>query len=93
MSDKSPHAFPQPVTLEQDGGRLWPGEFGEGGMSLRQWFAGQAIVGLVAEYHEGTAEMIAVQAFAVADAMLAGGVPCICIDGTDPTCLKHGGTM
>lgn len=62
-----------PVVLEkaaQDGGYIripWPG------MSLRDWFAGQALIGLVAGRVVGdlTIEGEAVDAYRYADAMLA----------------------
>lgn len=50
-----------------------------GGMSLRQWYAGQALQGLLASHHAGGAGRIfdcdayAKDAFAFADAMLKAG--------------------
>lgn len=42
------------------------------GMSLRDWFAGQALVGLIAQTPTATsAETFACEAYAMADAMLA----------------------
>lgn len=40
------------------------------GMSLRDWFAGQALVGLLANYAERTSEVDASAAYSVADAMI-----------------------
>jgi hypothetical protein len=45
----------------------------EGGMTLRDYFAGQALAGVLVAWHpsEGEAEKWATNAYAVADAMLA----------------------
>lgn len=59
-----------------DGGPAFPGEnevhFFEG-MSLRDWFAGQAMAGVLA--NEGWSRDIATIAYATADAMLAAREP------------------
>ena len=56
-----------------DGGPAFPkhGYVGRDGMTLRDWFASQALVGLVgrAETNDGLA--IAKDAYVIADAMLA----------------------
>ena len=57
-----------------DGGPAFPSShpvFPENGMTLRDWFASQALVGLVgrAETNDGLA--IAKDAYVIADAMLA----------------------
>lgn len=65
-----------------DGGQAFPTEGGDmsgvrphTGMSLREWFAGQALVGLIASYGPTSAtfapEADANMAFEYADAMLA----------------------
>ncbi len=61
-------AFPQPMTVGPCG-ILRPDEYGLGGMTLRQWYAGQALAGVVNS--EKGIEAAAVEAFAYADAMIA----------------------
>ena len=62
------------MSKENDGGPAFPkppSSFTatvQNGMSLRDWFAGQAIVGLAMD--KNPADMIAEWAYAVADAML-----------------------
>lgn len=56
-------------------GTEYPDEYGyESGMSLRDWFAGQALVGILASYanehHVAQAEACAMEAYLRADAML-----------------------
>ena len=54
----------------EDGGPAFP-QWGLGapsGLTLRDWFAGQALAGLLREYPWGRAAMVAYQ---LADAMLA----------------------
>lgn len=48
-------------------------EMGSPGMSLRDWFAGQALIGIIASPHQHLADMRtwARDAFCAADAMLA----------------------
>lgn len=80
--DTSPSAFPWQAVLEPgsnrpDGTRLGPNErevLIQEGMSLRDYFAGQALAGMIAA--EGEAgfyrpETAAVRSYEVADAMLA----------------------
>ncbi len=55
----NPHAFPQASV------------FAGPGMTLRDWFAGQAISGLLASTDNCTAGVFAAKAYFVADAMLA----------------------
>lgn len=58
MTEKYEGQFPQPRT---DGGAAFPGEslvtlqgtFLQPGMSLRDWFAGQALAGIMAQSHSG----------------------------------------
>lgn len=67
---------------KQDGGHAFPLAVGnlalQNGMTLRDWFAGQALAGLTAEYRantcyeeSGALHHIATHAYALADAMLA----------------------
>ena len=55
-----------------DGGPAFPSDrFGEGGMSLRDYFAGQALAGLIAcPNTSGDEEPFACNAYKFADAML-----------------------
>lgn len=55
-----------------DGGPAFPAEtFDVGGMSLRDWFAGQALAGICADPNAGGSnKAIAVTAYSLADAML-----------------------
>jgi uncharacterized protein YodC (DUF2158 family) len=61
----------------KDGGPAFPREYthkGCSGMSLRDWFAGQALANsrtFFGENSSATPEDVALQAYAVADAMLA----------------------
>lgn len=69
------------MSTPNDGGPAfpWREEDGAGGynqhvgMSLRDWFAGQALEGILAEFfhHENEAQSAAIRAYAMADAMLA----------------------
>jgi hypothetical protein len=66
FSDGSPAAFPRPADLAQNG---------QDGMSLRDWFAGQALAGHIAA-HTGRQdfpenEWCATSCYEYADAMLA----------------------
>jgi hypothetical protein len=58
-----------------DGGPAFPAEAPNGdrysGMTLRDWFAGQALVGLLAEGGDRTLDREAELAYECADAMLA----------------------
>ena len=60
-------AFPMPQAETSQGGH-WE----ENGMSLRDWFAGQALAALIAHYEEqdGGMDDIPASAFQYADAML-----------------------
>lgn len=69
-------AFPRPsstVTVWEEGHPTLETEDGHQGMSLREWYAGQALPGvLVARRDEiTTPESIAAECFALADALLA----------------------
>lgn len=69
-------AFPEVVTdLDYNEGtqERFPNTYSVGGMTLRQWYAGLAMQGLCAsgEYRNATADWIAHEADAIADAMLA----------------------
>jgi hypothetical protein len=63
-------AFPRPVGGDMD--RYWNGE--QDGMSLRDWFAGQALAGLLAEKCKDPREA-AEQAYDYADEMLEARRP------------------
>lgn len=68
MDDGGP-AFPAHVTVGPDDTLYTSGDV-EAGMSLRDWFAGQALAGLVTRgpYVDGKA--VSARAYEVADAML-----------------------
>ncbi len=67
----NPSAFPRKLTSEErDGVTVF---FGEDGMTLRDWFAGQALTGWLASYDADQsvkAKSLAEFAYGVADAML-----------------------
>jgi hypothetical protein len=75
-------AFPVPVLADKDGNFISTHRWGEymmdggGGMSMRDWFAGQAVVGLFAatadpNSSELSCDKAARLAYETADAMLA----------------------
>ena len=53
--------------MTKDGGRAFPNSNYENGMSLRDWFAGQALADLAAT----DSEDVALECYQIADAMLA----------------------
>lgn len=59
---KNPNAFPN----KYDGAEY-------DGMTLRDWFAGQALAGLAASAMDMPAEAYGITAYSIADAMLAAG--------------------
>ena len=72
-------AFPRPVSVREHDGEALYTSYDQEGMTLRQWYAGQAVVGsawTVNEGHrypggrDGEASRIAKEAFRLADAML-----------------------
>ena len=73
-------AFPVPVLADKDGTFIsthqWAGymESGGGGMTLRDWFAGQALAGLcsrnLGHTHVDNCHGTAARAYVIADAML-----------------------
>ena len=67
-TSKNPQAFPQPAY--QSGNQTVPGV---PGMTLRDWFAGQALAGFCAapDLKDNTHVAIAIGAYLQADAMLA----------------------
>lgn len=72
-SDGGP-AFPRPIGAYQEiGGGEWSQS--QTGMTLRDWFAGQALMGIVTAYALGKGDWLlpdmVYQAYEVADAMLA----------------------
>lgn len=77
MSERSEGgpAFPQPISYEHDR-RDFPCEFGMGGMTLRDYFAGCVLTGFSADpslsgYHGPSCEEIAERCYQMADAMLS----------------------
>lgn len=60
MAENNPRAFPSAAIDDR-----------YGGMSLRDWFAGQWLAGLAAEGVAASAEEYAEEAYDIADAMLA----------------------
>lgn len=56
----------------KDGGSAFPRTFdGQGnGMSLRDWFAGQAMIGLIQAEHNNLREHVSRMSYVYADAML-----------------------
>jgi hypothetical protein len=71
INDGGP-AFPSPMfTRQADGMPMSPQEYGLGGMTLRDWFAGKALAATPAEYMvEQPDHVIADFAYSLADAML-----------------------
>jgi hypothetical protein len=69
-------AFPASVTGMLDGDVYTSTYFDEGGMTLRDWFAGQALVGILAGNPSTTinqddlVKVLSVSAYGIADAML-----------------------
>lgn len=66
--------------MSNDGGPAFPNGIYQEGMSLRDWFAGQALVGILAEptdaegyavAKEAVPDVCAADAYAIADAMIA----------------------
>jgi hypothetical protein len=70
VKDKWTSAFPMPRRYRPDG---LLADAGQSGMSLRDWFAGQALAGIVAgtEADDETEETCARYAYLYADAMMA----------------------
>jgi hypothetical protein len=60
-------AFPCPVEYDANGQRA---SYGSEGMTLRDWFAGQALVGMLAS---NTKSWCAEDSYHYADAMIAAG--------------------
>lgn len=45
------HAFPQPMMESQNGGGpITPASYGYGGMTIREYFAGRALQGIISHY-------------------------------------------
>ena len=61
-------AFPTPQERRVDGEIV---RWGTDGMSLRDWFAGHALSGLMSRDIQATRDDIAIECYRVADAMLA----------------------
>lgn len=64
----NPSAFPIPDLYTNDGIGI---SEGSPGMTLRDWFAGQALAGLAASPMDMPAEAYGMTAYFIADAMLA----------------------
>jgi hypothetical protein len=66
-------AFPQPMAAMPDGEMYCASEKSPefAGMSLRDWFAGQCLSGLISQSVLGIEERLAEMAYKQADAMLA----------------------
>ena len=56
--------------MNDDRTKAFPDEFANEGMELRDWFAGQALSGLMVNMNHLIPERIAERVYAVADAML-----------------------
>ena len=66
--DNGGPAFPQHMfTPYSGGGGVWTTK---GGMTLRDWFAGQALAGMLARGTTNDDAEVAVEAYSLADAML-----------------------
>ncbi len=72
INDGGP-AFPAPMfTRQADGMPMCPQEFGLGGMSLRDYFAGQALAAMPDEFMTSQTEsVVAIVSYGLADAMMA----------------------
>ncbi len=71
MKDDGGPAFPHTVTQSEQGSRLFPSEYGIGGMTLRDWFAGQALAGCLADSQLAlTAKELAEWCYQEADEMI-----------------------
>ena len=70
MNDGGP-AFPaNMVDCGRGRGPEWPQSYAMGGMTLRQYYAGQALVGLIVAFANRSEKGLAEWAFAQADAMI-----------------------
>ena len=62
------------MSAPDDGGPAFPsqnGHYFEPGMTLRDWFAGQALAGMLDRAYGIKCEIIAARSYEMADAMLA----------------------
>ncbi len=67
-------AFPSSPVIGPNGVLLRPADIGCEGLSLRDWFAGQALSGITKDYIDNNvdeAKVCSEQAYRIADAMLA----------------------
>lgn len=73
--DNGGPAFPVPITSDQPGQVVSACELGTGGMTLRDWFAGQALASLARNWGSSGGYSrdsdVAKDCYALADAMLA----------------------
>ena len=62
------------MTDKPDGGRMFPDEWGVGGMQLRDYFAGQVVAAMVGDgirgHHDRFFSGVAASAYMMADAMI-----------------------
>ncbi len=69
------YVYPTPMVISPSGDRIHPiTDYGpHGGMSLRDWFAGQALAGMMAhkDSSKWTRNEVAGDCYAYADAMIA----------------------
>ena len=71
MSDDGGPAFPRPSTVWNLPDGRQTGTEDQTGMSLRDWFAGQALAGMLADPEvDARTGLIAIAAYQIADAML-----------------------
>lgn len=64
-----PHG-PLGDSMHGEAGLEWPQYNAHGGMSLRDWFAGQALYGMANLYPPAYAPALAIAAYAIADEMI-----------------------
>lgn len=70
----NPPAFPRPASVDTSSGTLPDGDTvisEQCGMSLREWFAGQALIGILAWQRDFSPVEVGKLAYLHADAMLA----------------------
>ena len=63
-------AFPMGIPDVHDGSGGGSQGFAQPGMTLRDYFAGQALIGFASKHNHGDGELYAADSYRVADAML-----------------------